>query len=106
MPPLTLPSSAAEVHLYQPASGRLLHSMALLTLKVHNNSHYASLSERQSARVEDDQRLLGLIKYSWPKSCGALDYRTYEGWLYLAVMLDLSSCQVVIWLAIRPLVRY
>lgn len=36
-----------------------------LTLKVHPSGYYAWLSEPQSARAKDDQRLLGLIKHSW-----------------------------------------
>ena len=39
-----------------------------LTLKVHPGGYYAWLSEPQSARAKDDQRLLGLIKHSWPES--------------------------------------
>ncbi|MCK9798033.1 IS3 family transposase [Pseudomonas sp. MAFF 302030] len=141
-----------------------------LTLKVHPSGYYAWLSEPQSARAKDDQRLLGLIKHSWLESGGVYDYRkihddlrevgedcgrhrvarlmrleglrsqtgyrrragkyggkpavaspnllkrqfdvvepnkvwvtdityirTYEGWLYLAVVLDLFSRQVVGW---------
>ncbi|HCW0264344.1 TPA: IS3 family transposase, partial [Pseudomonas aeruginosa] len=141
-----------------------------LTLKVHPSGYYAWLSEPQSARAKDDQRLLGLIKHSWLESgtvygyrkihddlrevgevCGChrvarlmrleglrsqtgyrrrpgkyggkpavaspnllkrqfdvvepnkvwvtdITYiRTYEGWLYLAVVLDLFSRQVVGW---------
>ncbi len=116
------------------------------------------MSEPQSARAKDDQRLLGLIKHSWLESGGVYGYRkihddlrevgevcgrhrvarlmcleglrsqtgyrrrpgkyggkpavaspnkvwvtditcirTYEGWLYLAVVLDLFSRQVVGW---------
>ncbi len=36
-----------------------------LTLKVHPSGYYAWLSEPQSVRAKDDQRLLGLIKHSW-----------------------------------------
>lgn len=141
-----------------------------LTLKVHPSGYYAWLSESQSARAKDDQRLLGLIKHSWLESGGVYGYRkihddlrevgedcgrhrvarlmrfeglrsqtgyrrrpgkyggkpavaspnllkrefdvvepnkvwvtdityirTYEGWLYLAVVLDLFSRQVVGW---------
>ncbi|WP_103754512.1 IS3-like element ISPsy29 family transposase [Pseudomonas syringae] len=141
-----------------------------LTLKVHPSGYYAWLSEPQSARAKDDQRLLGLIKHSWLESGGVYGYRkihddlrevgedcgrhrvarlmrleglrsqtgyrrrpgkyggkpavaspnllkrefdvvepnkvwvtdityirTYEGWLYLAVVLDLFSRQVVGW---------
>ncbi len=35
-----------------------------LTLKVHPSGYYAWLSEPQSVRAKDDQRLLGLIKHS------------------------------------------
>ncbi|MEF0339535.1 IS3 family transposase [Pseudomonas aeruginosa] len=141
-----------------------------LTLKVHPSGYYAWLSEPQSARAKDDQRLLGLIKHSWLESGTVYGYRkihddlrevgevcgrhrvarlmrleglrsqtgyrrrpgkyggkpavaspnllkrqfdvvepnkvwvtdityirTYEGWLYLAVVLDLFSRQVVGW---------
>ncbi|KTC24329.1 transposase [Pseudomonas putida] len=141
-----------------------------LTLKVYLSCCYAWLSEPQSLRAKDDQRLLGLIKHSWLESGGVYGYRkiyddlreagedcgrhrvarlmrleglrsqtgyrrrprkyggkpavaspnllkrqfdvvepnkvwvtdityirTYEGWLYLAVVLDLSSRQVVGW---------
>ncbi|NMY55242.1 MULTISPECIES: IS3 family transposase [Pseudomonas] len=141
-----------------------------LTLKIHPSGYYAWLSEPQSARAKDDQRLLGLIKHSWLESGGVYGYRkihddlreigeacgrhrvarlmrieglrsqtgyrrrpgkyggkpavaspnllkrqfdvvepntvwvtdityirTYEGWLYLAVVLDLFSRQVVGW---------
>lgn len=141
-----------------------------LTLKVHPSGYYAWLSEPQSVRAKDDQRLLGLIKHSWLESGGVYGYRkihddlrevgedcgrhrvarlmrleglrsqtgyrrrpgkyggkpavvspnllkrqfdvvepnkvwvtdityirTYEGWLYLAVVLDLFSRQVVGW---------
>lgn len=140
-------------------------------LKVHPSGYYAWLSEPKSARVKDDQRLLGLIKHSWLESGGVYGYRkihadlrelgegcgrhrvarlmraeglrsqtgyrrqpgryggkpatpapnrlerqfnvnepnrvwvtdityirTYEGWLYLAVVLDLFSRQVIGWL--------
>jgi putative transposase len=33
------------------------------------------LSEPQSARAKDDQRLLGLIKHSWLESGGVYGYR-------------------------------
>ncbi|MCU1720059.1 IS3 family transposase [Pseudomonas sp. 5P_5.1_Bac1] len=141
-----------------------------LTLKVHPSGYYAWLSEPQSLRAKDEQRLLGLIKHSWLESGGVYGYRkihddlreagedcgrhrvarlmrleglrsqtgyrrrpgkyggkpavaspnllkrqfdvvepnkvwvtdityirTYEGWLYLAVVLDLFSRQVVGW---------
>ncbi|GFM92450.1 transposase [Pseudomonas cichorii] len=141
-----------------------------MALKVHPSGYYAWLSEPQSARAKDDQRLLGLIKHSWLESGGVYGYRkihddlrevgedcgrhrvarlmrleglrsqtgyrrrprkyggkpavvspnllkrqfdlvepnkvwvtdityirTYEGWLYLAVVLDLFSRQVVGW---------
>ncbi len=141
-----------------------------LTLKVHPSGYYAWLSDPQSARAKDDQRLLGLIKHSWLESGRVYGYRkihddlrevgedcgrhrvarlmrleglrsqtgyrrrpgkyggkpalaspnllkrqfdvvepnkfwvtdityirTYEGWLYLAVVLDLFSRQVVGW---------
>jgi putative transposase len=141
-----------------------------LTLKVHPSGYYAWLSEPQSLRAKDDQRLLALIKHSWLESGGVYGYRkihddlrevgedcgrhrvarlmrleglrsqtgyrrcpgkyggkpavaspnllkrqfdvvkpnkvwvtdityirTYEGWLYLAVVLDLFSRQVVGW---------
>lgn len=141
-----------------------------LTLKVHPSGYYAWLSEPQSARAKDDQRLLGLIKHSWLESGTVYGYRkihddlrevgevcgrhrvarlmrleglrsqtgyrrrpgkyggkpavaspnllkrqfdvvepnkvwvtdityihAYEGWLYLAVVLDLFSRQVVGW---------
>ena len=45
-----------------------------LTLKVHPSGYYAWLSEPQSVRAKDDQRLLGLIKHSWLES-GAYGYR-------------------------------
>lgn len=140
------------------------------TLKVHPSGYYAWLSEPQSARAKDDQRLLSLIKHSWLESGGVYGYRkihddlrevgeycgrhrvarlmrleglrsqtgyrrrpgkyggkpavaspnllkrqfdvvepnkvwvtdityirTYEGWLYLAVVLDLFSRQAVGW---------
>jgi len=44
-------------------------------LKVHPRGYYAWLSEPQSARAEDDQRLLGLIKHSWLESGGVYGYR-------------------------------
>ncbi|MCU1734373.1 MULTISPECIES: IS3 family transposase [unclassified Pseudomonas] len=141
-----------------------------LTLKVHPSGYYAWLSEPQSLRAKDEQRLLGLIKHSLLESGGVYGYRkihddlreagedcgrhrvarlmrleglrsqtgyrrrpgkfggkpavaspnllkrqfdvvepnkvwvtdityirTYEGWLYLAVVLDLFSRQVVGW---------
>ena len=46
-----------------------------LTLKVHPSGYYAWLSEPQSARAKDDQRLLGLIKHSWLESGGVYGYR-------------------------------
>ena len=41
-----------------------------LTLKVHPSGYYAWLSEPQSARAKDDQRLLGLVKHSRLESGG------------------------------------
>jgi putative transposase len=46
-----------------------------LTLKVHPSVYYVWLSEPQSARAKDDQRLLALIKHSWLESCGVYGYR-------------------------------
>ena len=46
-----------------------------LTLKVHPSGYYAWLSEPQSVRAKDDQRLLGLIKHSWLESGGVYGYR-------------------------------
>ena len=46
-----------------------------LTLKIHPSGYYAWLSEQQSARAKDDQRLLGLIKHSWLESGGVYGYR-------------------------------
>ncbi len=46
-----------------------------LTLKVHPSGYYAWLSEPQSARAKDDQRLLGLIKNSRLESGGVYCYR-------------------------------
>ena len=51
-----------------------------LTLKAHPSGYYAWLyyawlSEPQSARAKDDQRLLGLIKHSWLESCRVYRYR-------------------------------
>ena len=46
-----------------------------LTLKVHPSGYYAWLSEPQSARAKDDQRLLGLIRHSWLESGGVYGYR-------------------------------
>lgn len=46
-----------------------------LTLKVHPSGYYAWLSEPQSLRAKDDQRLLGLIKHSWLESGGVYGYR-------------------------------
>ena len=46
-----------------------------LTLKVHPSGYHAWLSEPQSARAKDDQRLLGLIKHSWLESGGVYGYR-------------------------------
>lgn len=141
-----------------------------LTLKVHPSGYFAWLSEPQSSRAKDDQRLLCLIKHSWPERGAVFSYcnihddlrevgedcsrhrvaklmrleglrsqtgyrrrpgkygskpavaspnllkrqfdvakpnevwvtaityiRTYEGWLYLAVVLDLFSRQVIGW---------
>ena len=140
------------------------------TLKVHPSGYYAWLSEPNSVRAKEDQRLLGLIKHAWLESGGVYGYRkihddlrelgescgrhrvarlmrleklrsqtgyrrrpgyycgkpkvaspnrlerqfksaepnkvwvtdityirTYEGWLYLAVVLELFSRQVVGW---------
>ena len=89
------------------------------TLKVNPSGYYAWLTEPQSARAKEDQRLLGLIKHAWLESGGVYGYRlarqfkvsepnkvwvteityirTYEGWLYLAVVLDLFSHQVIGW---------
>jgi putative transposase len=44
-------------------------------LKVHPSGYYAWLSEPQSAGARDDQRLLGLIKYSRLESGGIYGYR-------------------------------
>eukprot|EP00166_Cyanidium_caldarium_P005762 ctg_7217.g500 len=46
-----------------------------LTLKVHPSGYYAWLSEPQSVRAKEDQRLLGLIKHSWLESGGVYGYR-------------------------------
>jgi len=46
-----------------------------LTLKVHPSGYYAWLSEPQSVRAKDDQRLPGLIKHSWLESDGVYGYR-------------------------------
>ncbi|WP_172432535.1 IS3 family transposase [Metapseudomonas otitidis] len=46
-----------------------------LTLKVHASGYYAWLAEPKSARVKDDQRLLGLIKHAWLESGGVYGYR-------------------------------
>ena len=46
-----------------------------LTLKIHPSGYYAWLSEPQSVRAKDDQRLLGLIKHSWLESGGVYGYR-------------------------------
>ena len=46
-----------------------------LTLKVHPSGYYAWLSEPQSVRAKDDQRLLGLIKHSWLERGGDYSYR-------------------------------
>jgi len=40
------------------------------TLKVHPSGSYALLSEPQSARAKEDQRLLGLIEHAWLESGG------------------------------------
>ena len=45
------------------------------TLKVHPRGYYAWLSESESARAKEDQRLLGLIKHSWLESGGVYGYR-------------------------------
>ena len=45
------------------------------TLKVHPSGYYAWLSEPQSVRGKDDQRLLGLIKHSWLESGDVFGYR-------------------------------
>lgn len=157
-PPRTLPRSAAEGPLSSSARANIRFD------------GFAWLSEPQSARAKDDQRLLGLIKHSWLESGGVYGYhkihddlrevgedcgrhrvarlmrleelrsqtgyrrrpgkyggmpavaspnllkrqfdvvepnkawvtdityiRTYEGWLYVAVVLDLFSRQVVDW---------
>lgn len=44
-------------------------------LKVHPSGYYAWLSEPQSLRAKDDQRLLALIKHSWLESGGVYGYR-------------------------------
>jgi len=46
-----------------------------LTLKVHPRGYYARLSEPQSLRAKDDQRLLCLIKHSWLESGGVYGFR-------------------------------
>ncbi|MGY4523806.1 hypothetical protein ACVWZT_000620 [Pseudomonas sp. TE21394] len=40
------------------------------TLKVHPSGYYAWLAEPQSARAQEDQRLLGLIKHAWLENGG------------------------------------
>lgn len=66
-----MPRIAVEVRLYQTVRTRRL----CMTLKVHPSGYYAWLSEPQSARAKDDQRLLGLIKHSWLESGGVYGYR-------------------------------
>ncbi|MFJ2969224.1 IS3 family transposase [Pseudomonas fulva] len=44
-------------------------------LKVHPSGYYAWLAEPQSARAEEDQRLLGLLKHAWLESGGVYGYR-------------------------------
>ena len=116
--------SPAEVSVYQQAVGGIPGTASPLILKVHPSGYYSWLAEPKYARAKEDQRLLGLIKHTWPKSGGIYGYRkihdglcelressgrhtvnepykgrvtdiiyirTYEGWLYLAVVLDLFS---------------
>lgn len=45
------------------------------TLKVHPSGCYAWLTEPQSARAQEDQRLLGLIKHAWLEIGGVYGYR-------------------------------
>ncbi len=60
-----------------------------LTLKVHPSGYYAWLSEPQSARAKDDQRLLVLIKHSWLESGGVYGYRK-------SVMIFARSVKIVV----------
>ena len=54
-------------------SGKFLRTCQ--TLKVQPSGYYAWLAEPQSARVKEDQRLLGLIKHAWLESGGVYGYR-------------------------------
>ena len=45
------------------------------TLKVHPSGYYAWLTEFQSVRAQEDQRLFGLIKHAWLESGGVYGYR-------------------------------
>ncbi|MDQ3185284.1 MAG: hypothetical protein M3Q16_02245 [Pseudomonadota bacterium] len=44
-------------------------------IAVHPSGYYASLATPVSARQRENQRLLGLIKQSWPESGGVYGYR-------------------------------
>lgn len=74
-PPRTLPRSAAEVRLYQAARGRQFDSTALPDAEGPSQRLLRLLSEPQSVRAKDDQRVLGLIKHSWLESGGVYGYR-------------------------------
>ena len=96
---------------------------------VHRSGYYAWLRRPLRVRAREDDRLLGLVKQSWlpnhrggkpsavapnhldrqfevakPNTHWVTDItylRTHEGWLYLAVVIDLFSRHVVGW-SMRP----
>lgn len=74
-PPHTLPRSAMKYAFIIQRAGDYSIRRLCMTLKVHPSGYYAWLSEPQSARAKDDQRLLGLIKPSWLESGGVYGYR-------------------------------
>ena len=79
-------------------------------LNVARAGFYAWLHNPVSARDKDNQRLLMLIRDSYSLSGGVYGYRatqvwvtdityirTWQGWLYLAVVIDLFARNVVGW---------
>ena len=44
-------------------------------LRLHPSGYYAWKAQPQSARAQDDHRLLGLLKHAWLESGGVYGYR-------------------------------
>ena len=67
-------------------------------LGVQRSGFYAWLKQPISKLARENIRLTGLIKQAWLESGCVYGYRkTHEGWLYLAVVIDLYSRRVVGW---------